>query len=152
MTKVDQHAEVPRVDVGAHARLAAALDREPVAAAYLFGSQATGAPGPLSDVDVAVALTAHSGEATPDVRADILAVAIDALGTDEVDLVLLDRAPPLLRHRVLKDGVLLVDRDPRARVRFETRALLDYLDTAPLREILAAGRRGRLAEGRFGRR
>ncbi len=152
MTKVDQHAEVPRVDAVARERLAGALDREPVAAAYLFGSQATRAPGPLSDVDVAVALTAHPGEATPDVRADLLVAAIDALGTDEVDLVLLDRAPPLFRHRVLRDGVLLVDRDPLARVRFETRALLDYLDTAPLREVLSAGRRGRLAEGRFGRR
>lgn len=149
MTKVDERSAVPRVDRRARERLAVALDREPVAVAYLFGSQATGRAGALSDVDVAVALTAPE---SADVRLDLLASAIEALGTDEVDVVLLDGAPPLLRHRVLRDGVRIVDRDPRARVRFETRALLDYLDTAPLREQLAAGRRRRLEEGRFGRR
>lgn len=152
MTKVDARAGLPRVDAHARERLAAALDREPVAAAYLFGSQATGAPGPLSDVDVAVTLAHHSDEAAANLRYELLAAASEALGTDEVDLVLLDHAPPLLCHRVLRDGALLVDRDPRSRVRFETRALLEYLDTAPLREGLAAGRRSRLAEGRFGRR
>lgn len=149
MTKVDERTDVPHLDRGARERLARALDREPVAVAYLFGSQATGRAGPLSDVDVAVALTSPDSAG---VRLDLLASAIEALGTDEVDLVLLDAAPPLLRHRVLRDGVRIVDRDPRARVRFETRALLDYLDTAPLREQLAAGRRRRLEEGRFGRR
>lgn len=152
MTKVDQNIAVPQVDATARRRLAAALDREPIGAVYLFGSQATGAAGPLSDVDVAVALSSDSPAVTLDLRADLLAAASEALGTDEVDLVLVDQATPLLRHRVLRDGALLVERDPRARVRFETRALLEYLDTAPLRETLAAGRRARLAEGRFGRR
>lgn len=152
MTKADQDAAVPHVDAAARRKLAAALDRDPIAAVYLFGSQATGAAGPLSDVDVAVALSRASRDVTLDVRPDLLAAASEALGTDEVDVVLVDQATPLLRHRVLRDGVLLVERDPRARVRFETRALLDYLDTAPLRETLADGRRARLAEGRFGRR
>lgn len=151
MTKVDHQADVPRIDEAARRRLAAALDREPVVAAYLFGSQASGAPGPLSDVDVAV-VTPGSPESRLGLRASLLAAATEAVGTGEVDLVILDDAPPLLKHRVLRDGVLLVERDPRARVRFETRALLDYLDTAPLRAVLAAGRRERLNEGRFGRR
>ncbi|MGI8845354.1 MAG: type VII toxin-antitoxin system MntA family adenylyltransferase antitoxin [Thermoleophilaceae bacterium] len=157
MTKVDPEAEVPPVDAAARARLADALDRAPVVAAYLFGSQASGAAGPLSDVDVAV-VTASPAPASPGVaprgelRAQLRATAAGALGTEEVDLVLLDGAPPLLCHRVLRGGVLLLDRNPRERVRFETRALLDYLDTAPLRETLAAGRRERLVEGRFGRR
>lgn len=150
MTKVDQRAVVPRVDRAAGERLARALDREPVAAAYLFGSQASDAAGSLSDVDLAVALVPEADRAVA--HSDLLLAAIEALGTDEVDLVMLDGAPPLLRHRVLRDGVRLVDRDPRVRVRFETRALLDYLDTAALRDVLADGRRRRLKEGRFGRR
>ena len=83
---------------------------------------------------------------------DLLGAAVEALGTGEVDLVMADAAPPLLRHRIVRDGLRLVDRAPRTRVRFETRALLDYLDTLPLREAMAAGRRRRLAEGSFGRR
>jgi predicted nucleotidyltransferase len=150
MTKVDERTLVQRVDSGARERLALALDRDPVAAAYLFGSQASGAAGALSDVDLAVALAPGADRAAA--HSDLLIAVIEALGTDEVDLVILDGAPPLLRQRVLRDGVRLVDRDPRARVRFETRALLDYLDTAPLRGVLAAGRRRRLEEGRFGRR
>ncbi|MEX1142918.1 MAG: hypothetical protein WD993_00680 [Thermoleophilaceae bacterium] len=85
-------------------------------------------------------------------RSDLTAAAIEALGTDELDLVVLNGAPPLLRHRALKGGARLLDRDPRARIRLETAALLEYFDTAPLGETLAAGRRRRLAEGRFGRR
>jgi hypothetical protein len=65
---------------------------------------------------------------------------------------LLDDAPPLLRHRAWRDGDLLIDRDPRTRVRDEARALVEYLDTKPLREQTALGVSHRLAEGRFGRR
>jgi len=150
MTKVDERTVVPHVDRGARERLARALDREPVAVAYLFGSQASGAAGSLSDVDVAVALVSGADRATA--HSDLLIAAIEALESDEIDLVILDEASPLLRHRVLRDGLRLVDRDSRERVRFETRALLDYFDTAPLRATLAAGRRRRLEEGRFGRR
>lgn len=151
MTKVDHQARVPPVDTAARARLAAVFDRPPVVAAYLFGSQASGSPGPLSDIDVAVVTMSPVG-ARGGLRADLLAAATEALGTCEVDLVLLDDAPPLLAHGVVRDGMLLLDRDARERVRFETRALLEYLDTAPLRETLAAGRRERLVGGRFGRR
>ncbi|MGH2866012.1 MAG: hypothetical protein ACRDNK_00370 [Solirubrobacteraceae bacterium] len=51
-----------------------------------------------------------------------------------------------------RDGLRLVERDRAARVRREARGLLDYLDTAPLRAMLAAGVERRLSEGRFGRR
>lgn len=151
MTKVDQEVRVPRVDAAARSRLAAALDRAPIAAAYLFGSQASGGAGPLSDVDVGVVVLPEVANGTA-VRTELFSVVAAALETDEVDLVVLNDAPSLLRHRVVRDGHLLLDRDPRTRVRFETRALLDYLDTAPLREVQAKGRRERLAKGSFGRR
>lgn len=150
MTKVDERTAVPRIDRAGRDRLARALDREPVAAAYLFGSQATGAAGSLSDVDVGVALVANADRTVA--QSDLLIAVVEALGTDEIDLIVLDGASPLLRHRVLRDGIRLVDRDPRARVRFETESMVEYLDTAPLRATLAAGRRRRLEEGHFGRR
>ncbi len=135
------------------ARLREALDREQVAAAYLFGSQARGSQGPLSDVDVAVwATPGMDARQRFDLRLALARAAQQALGGQQIDLVMLDDASPLLRHRAWRDGELLLDRDPRTRVRDEARALVEYLDTKPLREQTAAGVSNRLAEGRFGRR
>lgn len=153
MTKVDERASVPRIGALERGKLSRALDRDHVVAGMLFGSQATGKVGPLSDVDVAVWLDPDlPREQLSALRSELTLAAVEALGTDEVDVVVLNDAPPLLRHRAMKSGARLFDRNPRARVRLETTALLDYFDTAPLRETLAAGRRRRIQEGRFGRR
>ena len=130
-----------------------ALDNDQVAAAYLFGSQARGRPGPLSDVDLGVwACPDLSARERFDLRLRLIGAVERVLDGQPVDLVVLDDAPPLLRHRAWRDGELLLDRDPRTRVRDEARALVEYLDTKPLREQTAAGVSKRLAEGRFGRR
>lgn len=154
MTKVDEHAVVPPVDAAARKRLAQVLDRDGVVAGMLFGSLASKAVvGPLSDVDVAVWVEPGlSRDRRSALRTELSLGATKALGTDEVDVVILNDAPPLLRHRALKGGARLQERDPRARIRLETAALLEYLDTAPLRDALAAGRRRRIEEDRFGRR
>jgi predicted nucleotidyltransferase len=153
MTRIDEKVSVPTIGAAERGRLARALDRDHVVAGMLFGSQATGRAGPLSDIDIAVWLDPDlPGERLAALRSELALGAVEALGTDEVDVVVLNAAPPLLRHRALKGGARLLDRDPRARIRLETTALLDYLDTAPLRDTLAAGRRRRIEEGRFGRR
>ena len=85
-------------------------------------------------------------------RLDLTNAAARALGTDEVDVVLLNGAPPLMRHRAIRDARRLLERDPKARVRLETRAMLEYLDTKPLRAELARGLRHRIEEDRLGRR
>jgi predicted nucleotidyltransferase len=141
-----------RLDPAAKDRLAEALDLDGVVAASLFGSQATGTAGPLSDVDVAVWLDpALDASARLDLRLKLSTAAARAVGSEDVDVVVLNDASPLLQHRAQRSGVPLVERDRGARVRLESRALLDYLDTKPLREELARGVRDRIAEGRFGR-
>lgn len=118
MTKVDERAGLPPLDAGARKRLASALDRDGVVPGSLFGSQATGRPGPLSDVDIAIWVDpALSPRERGALRLALADAAARALGTDEVDLVLLNDAPPLLRHRTLRDGELLVERDRLTRVR-----------------------------------
>lgn len=151
MTKIDERSDVPRVDSAARTRLASALDRPGVVSVRLFGSQATGKAGPLSDVDVAVWLDPPGSDGDA-LQRGLMSAASEALGTDEVQLVVLNDATPLLRHRALRDGILLLDRDPRMRIRLETAAIIEYLDTAPLRAATAAGVRHRIQEGRFGRR
>jgi hypothetical protein len=134
------------------ARLREALDRDDVAAAYVFGSHARGDAGPLSDLDVGVwAAPDLDPRSRFELRLRLAAAAGRATGT-KVDMVVLDDAPALLRHRAWHDGELLIDRDPRTRVRREARTLVEYLDTKPLREQTAAGVSNRIAEGRFGRR
>lgn len=153
MVVIDEKSRVVPLDEGALEQLSHALDREGLVAAMLIGSQARGNPGPLSDVDVAVW---HDPGLDPRARFDLqLSLASDAaraLGTDEIDVVMLNHAPPLMQHRAIREGRRLVERDHEERVRLETQAILDYLDTAPLRAELGRGVRRRMKEGRFGRR
>jgi predicted nucleotidyltransferase len=152
MTVIDERARVPAPDAAALERLRGALDRDGVVAAMLIGSQARGNAGPLSDIDVGIW---HEPGLDPSTRLSLhlalASAAARALGTDEVDVVMLNRASPLLRHRAIRDARRLVERDPKARVRFEAKALLDYLDTKPLRDELAHGLRRSIEEDRFGR-
>jgi hypothetical protein len=47
-------------------------------------------------------------------------------------VVVLDRAPADLVHRVLRDGTLLVDRDRARRIAFEVRARNEFFDLKPI--------------------
>jgi hypothetical protein len=129
------------------AALTPVFQRYPVIAAYLFGSQATGATTPLSDVDIAVLLApdaASPGEVQIMLTSDLMGV----LRRNDVDVVVLNRAPALLRHRVVSRGRLLFCRDPAARAAFETAVLREYLDTAPLREAQDRALLDRYTNGR----
>jgi predicted nucleotidyltransferase len=153
MVVIDEKSRVPPLDQAALKRLSKALDQKGVVAAMLIGSQARGTTGPLSDVDIAIwhAPTLDS-RGRLDLQLKLARDAGHALGTDEIDIVMLNHAPPLIRHRAIRDGRRLVERDRDERVRLETRAILDYLDTAPLRAELGRALRRRMEEGRFGRR
>jgi predicted nucleotidyltransferase len=153
VTTVDPSSAPVVVDEAGRRALARCLGAEDdVIAVYLFGSQSRGTAGPLSDVDVAVWL-----DTSREVRdgwpraAELTAKAAEALRTSEVQVVVLNEAPPLLAHRVLRDGVVLFEEDARARVAFETSAILRYLDTIPLREELSRALSRRLSDGSYGR-
>lgn len=105
------------------------LKAAPVLTAYLFGSVAKGHPGPLSDYDFAVHLEPGlTSEQKFRYKLDLITRLTKALRQDNVDVVLLNDAPPLLAHRILKEGIVLFCRDPRARVRKEFELLTAYLD------------------------
>lgn len=122
-------------------RIQRALEyREEVLEAYLFGSSARGQTGPISDIDVAVYVDEDRAPRTIfGLDAELSALLMSTLGTNAVDLVLLNRASPLLYHRVLRDGVRLLSRDARATTRREGEALSRYCDYVPqLAKIEAA--------------
>lgn len=121
-----------------------------VAAVWLFGSRARGEADALSDVDVAVlaAGTPTRGELAS-WEVEWLGAANETLRTDEVSLVVLDRAPLVLRHEVLRGARLLFARSPEIPADYELgtiRAFLDlrhHLDEYD-RELLACAAAGRL--------
>lgn len=103
--------------------------------AFLFGSSVRGRTTPLSDLDLAV----YVGDVSPsrDIRSELASELIGALKRNDVDLVLLNDTPPLLRHRILTQGECFLVRDPLEEQRFFVRTLQEYFDTAPLRSIQA---------------
>ncbi|MGH7313483.1 MAG: type VII toxin-antitoxin system MntA family adenylyltransferase antitoxin [Candidatus Rokuibacteriota bacterium] len=135
------------------ARLAEALEpRREILEAYLFGSRATGSAQAHSDVDIAVYLADPRPAATQfGYPADLAATLMQALGTERVDVVVLNAAPPLLYYRVLRDGMRILSRDLRATTTREGRALSRYCDYAPQLAKIEAAHRARIEADRFGR-
>ena len=85
---------------------------------YLFGGLAKYQPLPLSDVDIAVYLKRDSNFA--ECKLDILGQLMDVLHTDEIDLVILNRADISLVFNILKSKKIIVDKNPFERHRFES--------------------------------
>ncbi len=102
-----------------------------VAAAYLFGSTARGTAGADSDVDVAVLFETDPPQTLEGLHFDLAHQLEDVVG-QTVDLVVLNHAPVDLAHRVLRDGVVVCDRDRSARIRFEVRTRNEYFDLEPV--------------------
>ncbi len=98
---------------------------------YLFGSTARGVARPDSDVDVAVLFDVPQPSALSAPRFVIEGELEAALGKP-VDLVVLNDAPVDLRIRVLRDGHLLIDRIPAARIAFEVRTRNEAFDLEPV--------------------
>jgi predicted nucleotidyltransferase len=104
---------------------------EGVACVYLFGSVARGTAHGRSDVDVAVLLDRDLPATLAGSSISLAGKLARVLGC-EVDVVLLNRAPVDLVHRVLRDGRVVFDPRPAERIRFEVRARNAYFDLRPI--------------------
>jgi len=115
--------------------LESAGELEAVTFAYLFGSQARGQSGPLSDIDLAVLLadTVQNAD-TFETRLMLMAEVSHQLRTDSIDVLILNQAPLALAYRVLRDGILVYCRDEAKRIKFTARTVSMYLDFKPIAE------------------
>ncbi len=109
---------------------ALALADDRLLAAYLFGSVARGIHSSSSDVDLGILLRTAPAGMLDDLQSELEGNIERALGR-RTQIVVLNNAPPDLVHRVMRDGRILVDRDPAARIRFEVRARNEYFDLLP---------------------
>ena len=133
-------------------QLQAVFEKQGVILAYLYGSQASGKAGPLSDVDIAV-LFARGVESRE--RFDRILKLMGALSgvfkRDDVNVLDLDEGTPLLNNNVRLHGRAIFCADERARIAFEVNVLQRYLDTVPLRRELNEYLVARIRCGLFGK-
>ncbi|GAN35373.1 MAG: nucleotidyltransferase domain-containing protein [Candidatus Brocadia sp. AMX2] len=97
----------------------------------LFGSAVSGKIHKKSDIDLAFLF---------DKPVDILTLTnrvIRLLHTDNVDVIDLKRASPLLKFSAVKSGMLLYEREPGMFNEFYSLAFRMYVDTKKLRDAQA---------------
>lgn len=129
------------------------LARRPeVLEAYYFGSHARGEAAAHSDLDIAVYVDRERLPPSPfGYAAELTADLMAGLGLNRLDVVVLNDAPPLLYHRVLRDGERLLSRDLAATTTREGRALSRYCDYQQQLQRIDRELARRLADGSFGR-
>jgi uncharacterized protein len=95
----------------------------------LFGSQAIGNTHAQSDIDIAV-IGKHVSDKSKITR-DFCAI----FKRDDVEVVNLSNASPTLMHSVVKDGVLLHEKENGDFLKWKLYAIWVWLDTAWLRRL-----------------
>lgn len=112
------------------------LEQWGVLTVYLFGSRAQRKEGPLSDYDYAVLLKEKGhmkGDPLYFKLYDLFSeISPRRLENDVIDIVFLKDAGLELRFHVIRYGQVLYDKDPRARLDFESETTLLYCDYRPL--------------------
>jgi len=105
--------------------------RKEILFAYIFGSQISGKSNKLSDIDIAVFINRKLVEEKSyryGYQAEILSELMRHLKTERIDLVLLNNAPPLLKHRVIYYGELIYCVDESERINFQVDTINRYMD------------------------
>ena len=108
--------------------------------AYLFGGLAAGPVRPLSDVDIAVYL--NDVRDLAEYKLSLLGAITDALGTEELDLVILNTASISIAGRILQNKQVLVENDPARRHAYESLTLREFFDFRVKEEALFTRRYG----------
>lgn len=102
-----------------------------VVAVYLFGSVVKKSKKNPEDIDIAAL---YLDKKAPDFREQLdIKENLVALLKKEVDLVILNRANPILTHQILRDGKQLLNNNPSLVNHFFVRSLNAYDDIKRVR-------------------
>jgi uncharacterized protein len=102
-----------------------------VAAALVFGSAVTERMHAKSDLDVALLLR---DEYEREALLERLRSGLERVVGRDVDLIVLDDAPTILVHQILKTGAILFCRQPRLYQEFVVRHITEYADFKRIRK------------------
>jgi predicted nucleotidyltransferase len=94
------------------------VGRDDITFAYLFGSYAKEKQTHLSDIDIAVYM--KDDNHVFEKKLQILSDLTTKLATDDIDLVILNKAPISLLTKILANKTILIDKDPPVRHAFES--------------------------------
>ena len=128
--------------------------RHEILIAYLYGSYAKGTPRSSSDIDVAIYLKhrVDDNQYPYGYRAEIITSLIKLLGTNKIDLIILNDVPTFLKFQVIRYGTLIFTRSEAKRIEFHAGTIAKYLDVKYLLAIQHKFMSKRLADGTFGKR
>ncbi|MEW6213756.1 MAG: nucleotidyltransferase domain-containing protein [Nitrospirota bacterium] len=108
--------------------------------AYIFGGLAEGKVKPLSDIDISVYL--RNTDSLAEYKLHLFDSLTDALGTSELDLVILNTAPISITGRILQNKQILVDKEPPIRHAYESLTLREFFDFKVKEDALFSMRYG----------
>ena len=125
--KADMRAETERI-------LNYFTKRPEVMALYIFGSFDTPFERADSDIDIAV-LVSNENKKELDILKDEYYYASPSFSMRTIDIVTLNAAPTYLKHRILKTGRILIDKNPSLRKEFTARVVQEYFDYKPIEDL-----------------
>jgi predicted nucleotidyltransferase len=109
-------------------KIAGCLGKYSIVVAYLFGSEAKGTSGALSDIDIAVFLDKKTDKSE---RFDLrlrLSNELSSIMNKQVDIIILNDSALHLSYEVIKHGSAIFCMDNSMKADFETDVLSRYLD------------------------
>ncbi|MCD6489957.1 MAG: hypothetical protein J7K20_04450, partial [Thermodesulfobacterium sp.] len=83
-------------------------------------------------------------------RLELIDLISTFTGENEIDLVILNKASPLVVHSVESTGKLLFSKNEEKRVQFIVKNLKEYLDLEIQLKICWSAIKKRIKEGKFG--
>lgn len=100
------------------------MEYEDIIFAYIFGSYVSGKIRVDSDIDIAIYL-----EKNIDIYTYIeIKMNLSEVLKREVDLVILNNAPPLLKYEIYKNNILIFSRDKTLESKYKVKTLFEYND------------------------
>ncbi len=108
--------------------------REEIIFAFLFGSVANGKTTGISDIDIAVMLDESKIDKAKNpygYKAELLAKLISMLSFNDIDLIVLNEAPLLLKHRIVQSGREIYTKNEKLSTQFRVKVMEQFLDLKP---------------------